>query len=439
MHKICYFLNQIPKGEKTSTYNFCERNILKYSISVDRYKSSLSAELKSLQVLYLASSFRFNTSHTMKQYFYLYLCVTLLFSCTKNDRHEKLSKIIGNNKPITDCNYSFEEATTGTKAPKHILDQLVLVDVIYYSTDHKLHQGQILVNKSIEEDTKQMFDFMLEQKFPIAKVIPVVKYDWNDDSSMQDNNSSGFCYRNVGYSMHARGLAIDINPYFNPVIWKAGWKRTNKPQGAVYSPERAGTFTAEHPVVLEFEKLGFHWGGKFSAKYDYHHFEKSGYWKPKELQLEEMVDSSTTVNEANIATPVSNTPITATTKAITGLKGDELSELPLNLISTYFSPLSHYQHKQASEWILQTAKESGLNKFKLDILENKISPSTFATDAILYPLGYLKYALNKHLKAKKLEANFVSQAYLEFIISDNKIICTAIVTDINNQEYTAKR
>lgn len=185
------------------------------------------------------------------------------------------------NKIIIDSHYTFRQAIEGSKAPQSVIDKLVLFPVRYYSTDGKIHQGQILANKAIQGDIIHMFNFMLAQHFPVAHAIPIVKYGWNDDLSMQDNNTSSFCYRDVSYSFHAEGLAIDINPYFNPQIWKPGWNRINKPQGAAYNPAVKGTFTANSPVVLEFEKMNFHWGGKFSAKYDYQHFEKAGYFKPQ--------------------------------------------------------------------------------------------------------------------------------------------------------------
>ncbi|MDR1679570.1 MAG: M15 family metallopeptidase [Prevotellaceae bacterium] len=183
--------------------------------------------------------------------------------------------------PIIDCNYTFEQAVAGSRAPQSIIDQQVLIDVRYFSFDNKIHHGQLVVNRKIATEIQYLFEFMFEQRFPIQQVIPIVRYDWNDDLSMEANNTSGFCYRNVSYSLHARGLAVDINPMQNPVIWKPGWARTDKPVGAVYNPQAPGTLTAEHPVVLEFRKLRYHWGGNFTAKYDYQHFEKGGYRRPK--------------------------------------------------------------------------------------------------------------------------------------------------------------
>ena len=150
-----------------------------------------------------------------------------------------------------------------------------LIDVLYYSTDGKLHKGQILTNKKLVDDLKTIFNEMLDEKFVVAHVIPVAKYNWDDNLSMQDNNTYSFCYRNADFSKHATGMAIDINPYFNPVCWKDGYEnRINKPVGAKKDTTVNGTFYSSHPVIKEFRRLGFFWGHNFKAKYDDHHFEK---------------------------------------------------------------------------------------------------------------------------------------------------------------------
>ncbi len=177
---------------------------------------------------------------------------------------------------IVDCHYSFDEAIKGSKAPDSILSELKLIDVTYYSFDGEIHRGQLLLNEKIAGEVAEVFKFILESKFPVAKVIPVVKYKWDDTKSMNDNNSYSFCYRNVGYSKHARGIAVDINPQQNPVRWNKEFRaiRTDKPRGAVYDPSKPGTFYPEHPVVLKFTEKGFFWGRNFSRNDDDHHFEK---------------------------------------------------------------------------------------------------------------------------------------------------------------------
>ena len=169
---------------------------------------------------------------------------------------------------------SFEEAVTGSKAPESVLKELTLINVLYRSTDDRIHRGQIMTNKAIEDEIKQMFRFMLDKEFVIAKVIPMVKYNWNDSLSMDDNNTSSFCYRNVSYSKHATGMAIDINPRFNPLRWKNSDK-PNQPNGATLDTTINGTLYPSHPVVKEFRRLGFRWGHTFSKYYDDHHFEKN--------------------------------------------------------------------------------------------------------------------------------------------------------------------
>ena len=217
----------------------------------------------------------------------------MLISCkSKNDYNKSKLNQSSNDSLIVDCNYTFDQAIAGSKAPQYIIDQLTLLDVIYYSIDNKLHKGQILTNKLIAEDIRYMFDFMLKKKFPIAHAIPIVKYHWDDILSMQDNNTYSFCYRNVSYSEHAIGMAIDINPFLNPMHWKEGHKygyRKDEPEGAVHDPKVKGTFTSENEVVLEFQKRHFHWGHTMTEKYDDHHFEKAGLRKTKTV----MVDSVT--------------------------------------------------------------------------------------------------------------------------------------------------
>lgn len=210
-----------------------------------------------------------------KKCIFTLLLIFIFTSCDNSQRDNipKAKKV--HQKIIVDCNYTFNEAIASSKAPNSIIKQLELIKVLYYSKDGKIHSGQLLINKTIAKDAKSIFNFMLKVHFPIVKVIPIVKYNWNDNLSMLDNNSYSFCYRNIGYSKHAYGMAIDINPFFNPVRWKDGYKhRENVPKGASYNTSVNGTFYSNHRVVKEFKKLGFRWGHTFTRNYDDHHFEK---------------------------------------------------------------------------------------------------------------------------------------------------------------------
>lgn len=174
---------------------------------------------------------------------------------------------------IIDAQYTFQEAIEDANAPQSIIDQLELIDVTYTSTDNKLHQGQILTNKKIAADIKEIFYIMLQQKFVIERVVPIVAYNWSDSISMANNNTYSFCYRNTSYSLHAKGLAIDINPKFNPLRWK-NKDMPNEPFGAKLDTTVNGTLYPNHLIVKEFRKRGFRWGHNFTKYWDDHHFDK---------------------------------------------------------------------------------------------------------------------------------------------------------------------
>lgn len=216
-------------------------------------------------------------------FFILLLLILFTVSCTNVRKGEKNESVEFHGQEeivkekdtlVIDSELTFEEATQGSIAPESMIRQLVLLDVDYLSTDGKIHRGQVLTNKKIETHIRHMFNFMLENDFVVEKVIPIVKYDWSDSLSMDDNNSSSFCYRNASYSKHATGMAIDINPRFNPLRWKKSDK-PNQPEGAVLDTTVNGTLHPEHIVVKEFRRLGFRWGHTFSKYYDDHHFERN--------------------------------------------------------------------------------------------------------------------------------------------------------------------
>ncbi len=176
---------------------------------------------------------------------------------------------------ITDSDMTFEQATEGTKAPQDVIDSLCLLDIKYYSFDRKLHKGQLVIHKAVKKDVKEIFDLIFETKFPVNKVVPIVKYEWSDNASMADNNTSAFCYRFIAgtkrFSNHALGRAVDINPFNNPVVYSNG---RISPKGAKYNPKAPGTFSGKHPVVQAFLDKGWRWGGNFKSIKDYHHFDK---------------------------------------------------------------------------------------------------------------------------------------------------------------------
>ncbi|MGE5400434.1 MAG: M15 family metallopeptidase [Ignavibacteriales bacterium] len=175
---------------------------------------------------------------------------------------------------IVDCDFSFTESVSGINIPRAIKQNLELIDVHYYSFDQKLHKGQLLIHTSLSAEIKDIFREIEADRFPIAKVIPIVKYGWSDSASMADDNTSAFNYRLVKgtrvLSAHSGGRAIDINPLENPQFTR----RRASPAGARYDSKAPGTITPSSVVVSAFRKRGWKWGGNWRSTKDYQHFEK---------------------------------------------------------------------------------------------------------------------------------------------------------------------
>ena len=181
--------------------------------------------------------------------------------------------------PIIDSELTLEEALRPNPnffLSPEIFERQIILQVMYISFDGKFHRGQIVIDKDLEKDVTDFFKFLLEQNFPLNKVVPVAhkKFNFDDALSMAQNNSSGFNPRNIAGgdkpSNHAFGRAIDINPFQNPYIKND----LVEPKGAVYDTGKPGTFAAESPIVQFLKSRGFFWGGDYKDLKDYHHFEK---------------------------------------------------------------------------------------------------------------------------------------------------------------------
>jgi peptidoglycan L-alanyl-D-glutamate endopeptidase CwlK len=179
---------------------------------------------------------------------------------------------------IVDSDISLEEALMGIEIPSGIRDQLTIIDVKYIGYDRRRHKGQLVCNRSVAGDLSLVFEKMYRDSFPIAKVIPVVKYNWSDSLSMVDNNTSCFNFRLVeggySYSQHSYGRAVDINPRNNP--YYIGGDTLCLPVDGVYDTLQAGTIAPLSNVVRYFRALGWQWGGAWRGQKDYQHFSRYG-------------------------------------------------------------------------------------------------------------------------------------------------------------------
>lgn len=163
------------------------------------------------------------------------------------------------------------------------LSELRYVHVLHYDFSGNICEGELIVNAAIAEDIRDIFLELFYAEYPIEKVRLIDEYDADDEASMLDNNTSAFNYRTIAgtnvLSLHARGLAIDINPFYNPyVVSRSDGTTIVQPAGSEAYTDRTRT----EPYIIKkadicynaFISRGFTWGGDWNTKKDYQHFEK---------------------------------------------------------------------------------------------------------------------------------------------------------------------
>lgn len=170
-------------------------------------------------------------------------------------------------------------------APLHILEELVSLNIKHTNFDGELCDGTILVHKNLASDVEEFFALALSLQFPIESVIPICdpRFAWDDETSCNQNNSSGFNYRHImgsdELSKHSYGWAFDINPRQNIYVRfdTDGNEIYRLPADGLYNETAPGTLTANHSLVLLMKENGWTWGGDWSpanGRIDYQHFEK---------------------------------------------------------------------------------------------------------------------------------------------------------------------
>ncbi len=179
---------------------------------------------------------------------------------------------------ITGCSYP---ETTDELAISY--SNLVYLNVLHYDFEGNLAEGELICNKAIAEDLKEIFYELYLNEYPIERIELIEKYDGDDTKSMEANNTSCFNYRVVdgstNLSKHAYGVAIDINPFYNPyVVPQADGTTYISPKGSEIYADRSTDFPYkidENDLCYKlFIEHGFTWGGSWKNSKDYQHFQK---------------------------------------------------------------------------------------------------------------------------------------------------------------------
>ena len=153
---------------------------------------------------------------------------------------------------------------------------------LHVDKDGHIIVGEMVVNKKVADDVLDIFYELYKAKFPIERMRLIDYWDADDEKAMRDNNSSSFNFRFISHtttvSKHGKGTAIDINTLYNPYhkVLKDGTEVIEPATGKPYLDR-----TKKFDYKIEkgdlcyrlFKAKGFNWGGDWTNRKDYQHFE----------------------------------------------------------------------------------------------------------------------------------------------------------------------
>lgn len=161
------------------------------------------------------------------------------------------------------------------------LSELRYLHVLHKNLSGKTLEGELICNVRIAESLTDIFKKLFTENYPIEKIRLIDEYDADDELSMRDNNSSCFNFRYVSFtnriSLHGYGLAVDINPLYNPYIKTVDGKKIIAPDNSADFEDRTKNFPykiEENDLCCKlFAEHGFIWGGNcWDDEKDYQHF-----------------------------------------------------------------------------------------------------------------------------------------------------------------------
>ncbi|MBR5914776.1 MAG: M15 family metallopeptidase [Selenomonadaceae bacterium] len=183
--------------------------------------------------------------------------------------------------PIDDKIFSRIDGKSYKKNCTLPIENLRYLRVLHKNLEGKILDGELICNVKIAEDLIKIFQRLCAANYPIEKISLIDNYDAEDELSMRDNNSSCFNFRFISHtkiiSTHGLGLAVDINPLYNPYVKTVDGTQVIEPSTAVSYVDRKKDFpykiVEDDICVKTFTEYGFLWGGNcWYNRKDYQHF-----------------------------------------------------------------------------------------------------------------------------------------------------------------------
>lgn len=185
---------------------------------------------------------------------------------------------------MTGISYPAAEKDENAVPPEITFEELCYLHILHYDFHGSPTEGELICNTAIAQDLAEIFYELYCNEYQLEKVLLIDEYDGDDTASMEDNNTSCFNYRTVAdsrsLSLHAYGLAVDINPLYNPYIsyTEAGTEVIAPVSAQPYADRSAGfpyKIDTDDLCCRLFLQHGFVWGGNWNNVKDYQHFQKS--------------------------------------------------------------------------------------------------------------------------------------------------------------------
>ncbi len=159
------------------------------------------------------------------------------------------------------------------------LADLRYVTVAHHDFDGGVATGELVVHADVADGIVAVFRTLFDAGYPIRLMRLVDDFGGSDDASMAADNTSAFncraITRGTGWSEHAYGRALDLNPRENPYVRGS---LVLPVEGTEFAsrPQVAGVIQGDDVVVQAFAAAGWQWGGYWSSPRDYQHFSVSG-------------------------------------------------------------------------------------------------------------------------------------------------------------------
>jgi hypothetical protein len=158
---------------------------------------------------------------------------------------------------------------------------LALIRMTYWGFDKRAHTGELIVNAAVTRKIIKVFSVLYRARYQIHRMVLPDVYQGSDPRSTNADNTSAFNCRLVDgtndWSMHAYGLAVDINPCENVYIEGGFIDPPRCRANADRSRHVPGLIHAGGLVTRAFAAIGWGWGGSWVTPKDYQHFSSNGH------------------------------------------------------------------------------------------------------------------------------------------------------------------